>query len=126
MLSLDEADAEGRYLEEPMDEATPETIFERRWAEAVLEKVFNRLRAEFDGADPAGRFAIVKPFLLGGGDGAYAEAAARLGISETGARSVVHRLRRRFRDLMRAEIAQTVGSAEEVDEEIRHLLAALG
>lgn len=126
VLSLDEADAEGRYLEEPMDEATPETIFERRWAEAVLEKVFNRLRAEFDGADPAGRFAIVKPFLLGGGDGAYAEAAARLGISETGARSVVHRLRRRFRDLMRAEIAQTVGSAEEVDEEIRHLLAALG
>ena len=125
VLSFEEADAEGRYLGEPLDELTPEKIFERRWAEAVLEKVFNRLRAEFDGAGATGRFEAVKPFLIGGGDGAYVEAAAQLGITESGARSVVHRLRRRFRELMRLEIAETVSRPEEVEEEIRHLLAAL-
>ena len=126
VLSLDELDAEGRYRHEPVDGATPESIYERRWAEAVLESVFARLRREFDDPGRGRRFDDLKPFLLGAEAGAsYAAAAARLGVSETGARSVVHRLRKRFREQVRAEIAHTVSQPEEIDDEIRHLFQAL-
>ena len=125
-LSLDAVDAEGRYRLEPVDGSTPETIFERRWAEAVLEAVLARLRREFDEPGRGRRFDDLKPFLLGKDAGvAYAEVATRLGVSETGARSVVHRLRKRFRELVREEIAQTVSGPEEVDAEILHLFQVL-
>ncbi len=127
LLSLDELDPEGRYRHEPADASTPEKAFERRWAEAMLEAVFSRLRGEFDEPTRGRRFEDVKPYLLGAEAGvSYAEAAARLGISETGARSVVHRLRKRFRELVREEIAQTVSHPDDIDDEIRHLFQALG
>ena len=127
IVSLDEQDAEERYLHEPADELSPEKLFDRRWAETMLGIVFARLRREFEDAGQVDRFDEGKPWLLGDkADCSYADAAARLGIGEPGVRSVVSRLRKRFRELMRAEIAQTVGEPAEVDEEIRALFQALG
>ena len=127
VVSLDEQDAEERYLHEPADELSPEKLFDRRWAETLLEMVFARLRREFEEAGQVARFDECKPWLLGEKeDCSYAEAAARLGLGEPGVRSVVSRLRRRFRELMRAEIAHTVCEPAEVDEEIRALFQALG
>ena len=126
IVSLHEQDIEDRYLHEPVDELTPERLFDRRWAETMLEMVFARLRSEFEASGQADRFDECKPWLLGDKtDCSYADAAARLGIGEPGVRSAVSRLRRRFRELMRAEIAQTVCEPGEVDEEIRALFQAL-
>ena len=126
IASLDEQDAEHRYLHEPADGLTPEKLFDRRWAETVLELVFARLRGEFEAAGQGARFDECKPWLLGEkADCSYAEAAARLGIGEPGVRSIVSRLRRRFRELMRLEIAHTVGDPAEIDGEIRALFQAL-
>ena len=86
------------------------------------------MREEFDRGDAESkqRFEILKPFLLGGEDRAYcAAAAARMGISESGVRTVVHRMRKRFRELIRAQIAQTVSNLAEVDEEIHYLFEVL-
>ena len=126
VVSLDEQDAEDRYLHEPADELSPEKLFDRRWAETMLEMVFVKLRRESEEAGQAARFDECKPWLLGEKeDCSYAEVAARLGIGEPGVRSVVSRLRKRFRELMRAEIAHTVSEPAEVDEEIRALFQAL-
>jgi RNA polymerase sigma-70 factor (ECF subfamily) len=126
LLSLDDRTAEERYRLEPAEPATPESYFDRRWAETVLEAVFNRLRAEFNDGGKAGRFEALKGFLLADERGAsYAGTAAQLGLSEVSVRSAVSRLRQRFRELMRAEIANTVSNPSEVDEEIRHLFTAL-
>ena len=85
------------------------------------------LRREFEDTGRGQRFDDLKSHLLGEGDAAsYEQLAAQLGLTETGVRSVVHRLRKRFRVLMREEIAQTVGSAAEVDAELRHLLQVMG
>jgi RNA polymerase sigma factor (sigma-70 family) len=127
VISLDAEPAEQRYLSEPACDQTPEKIFERRWANAVVEQVAKRLTAEFDAAGQAQRFEILKEFLMGEPrDVSYDEAAKRMGVSVSAMTSAIHRARLRFRDLFRAEIANTVNSPEEVDDEIRHLLAALG
>ena len=126
LFSLDETDAEGRYLIEPADDLTPEKMFDRRWAGAVLDAVFAQLRREFEDAGRGQKFDDLKAHLLGGTEAlSYAELAARMGVSETGARTVVHRLRKRFRALVRAEIAQTVAHPDDVDDEIRHLFQSL-
>ena len=127
-LSLEEERAEERYRLEPADASTPERACDRRWAENVLEMVFNRLRKEFESDEGnTSRFDTLKGFLVAdGGVKSYEEVAARLGISEGSARSAVSRLRQRFRELMRNEIANTVSRPEEIDEEIRYLFEALG
>ena len=126
IVSLDERDAEDRYLHEPMDHLSPEKCFDRRWAETVLERVLARLRGEYEKAGHGERFERCKPWLVGGeAEGSYAEVAAQLGLEETGVRTLVHRLRRRFRELTRAEIAETVSGPAEVEEEIRALFHAL-
>jgi DNA-directed RNA polymerase specialized sigma24 family protein len=126
-FSLDALDAETRYRIEPADTAEPERSYDRRWAQAVLASVLRQLRREFDDNGRGQRFDDLKGHLPGGSDAlAYHELARRMGVSETGARSVVHRLRKRFAALMRAEIAQTVTSAGEVEDEIRHLFQSLG
>jgi len=125
-FSLDEKDAEERYVVEPADELTPEKIFERRWAEALLEQVLARLRVEFRAAGQEDRYELLKPFLVGDDDpGPGEELAARLGLGVSGAKSAIRRLRQRYGELFREEIAQTVESEEEIDAEIRHLFAAL-
>lgn len=126
IFSLDEQLAEGRYQLDPMDELTPDKIFERRWAEIILARALERLRQECDGGEKTRRFDEVKNFLLGEkGTDSLAGAAARLNMSLAGVKGLVHRLRRRFRELIRNEIAQTVTRPEDIEEEIRYLFAAL-
>ena len=127
VLSLDALSAESRYRLEPAHELTPEKLFERRWAITVLDEVLVRLQAEFlalHGEQTA--FDRLKQFLTAGREPAgYAEVAVTLGMTEGALKVAVHRLRRRYRELLRDEIAQTVASPEEIDEEIHYLLSCL-
>jgi RNA polymerase sigma-70 factor (ECF subfamily) len=128
VLSLDDPDLEARYQLEPAHVANPETLYERRWAETLLARVIERLRAECDGdgADRARRFEVLKVYLVDDkGTLPLAEAAERLGLSLVATKGVVHRLRQRYREIFREEIAQTVSRPEDVDDEIRHLFRAL-
>ncbi len=125
-FSLDALDAENRYRLEPADESSPERYYDRRWAEAVLATVLAQLRREFEDTGRGQRFDDLKGHLLGDSEAVpYEELAARMGIGLTGVRSVVHRLRKRFAALVRSEIAQTVTSRAEVEDEIRHLFQSL-
>ena len=127
LLSLDERDAEGRYLHEPVDDLTPERAFERRWAEALLQQVLARLRAEFVAARQAERYDLLKGCLTHDWDSPPdPELAGRLGLGVSGLKSAIHRMRQRYGEIFREEIADTVAGPEEVDAEIRHLFAVLG
>jgi RNA polymerase sigma factor (sigma-70 family) len=126
LLSLNDALAEERFRHEPAEEHNAETIFEKRWVLTLLETVRARLQAEYTIEGWGERFALIEPFLPGESSKlTYAEAAARLGLSEATVRSLVHRLKLRFRDCLRDEIAHTVASPAEIDDEIRHLMAVL-
>jgi RNA polymerase sigma-70 factor (ECF subfamily) len=125
LFSLDEQDAEQRFVAEPLDDATPERLFLRRWVDTVLDQVMDRLREELTANGYAGRFEILRDFLVRDSGVSYEEVAEQLGLSLNAAGSVIHRLRSRFRQLFRHEIAQTVASPDEVDDEIRCLLGAL-
>jgi RNA polymerase sigma-70 factor (ECF subfamily) len=124
-VSLDEDMVEERYQLASAD-GTPEMAFDRQWAETTLNTVLAQLRAEFARDGSAQRFEAMKGFLvMGQGTTSYAEIAAQLGLSEVSVRVAVSRMRQRFRDLMREEIANGVCRPEEVDEEIRYLFEAL-
>lgn len=126
IVSLDEQDAEKRYELEPVEKVTPETLFERRWALTVLERVLARLREEFVAREKAELFEHLKGFLLGDQpSGSYGEVAALTGLKEGTLKVAVHRLRRRYGDLLRAEIAETVHDPAEVESEVRHLISVL-
>jgi RNA polymerase sigma factor (sigma-70 family) len=125
-ISLDVEDAETRYRLEPMHELTPEKLFEKSWSLTVLHNAMARLKAEF--AEPGRQelFESLKPHLPAGrGPASYQDVAARLGMTEGAVKMAVHRLRARYRQLVRDEIAQTVSTPAQVDEEIRDLFAAL-
>ena len=125
-FSLDALDAEDRYRLDPADSAEPDHSYDRHWAETLLETVLGQLRREFDDIGRGQRFDDLKSHLLGAPDApGYTELAQRMGITETGVRSVVHRMRKRFAVLIRSEIAQTVTCAEDVEDEIRHLFHSL-
>jgi RNA polymerase sigma-70 factor (ECF subfamily) len=128
VLSLDALDAESRYAAEPMDEMTPERVFDRRWALTVLEQVLRRLRDDYAARGQGNIFAALEHVLAGGRGPTYADIAAPLAMTEAAVKVAAHRLRRRYRELLRAEIAQTVSEPREpglVDEELRQLLASL-
>ncbi len=123
-LQLDTA--ETRYGVEPVDTRTPEQVFEYRWALALLDEVVGQLEAEFRARDQADLFATLKPCLVGErASQPYTELAARLGVAEGTVKVSVHRLRQRYRELLRAEIANTVASPGEVDAEMHHLFHVL-
>jgi RNA polymerase sigma-70 factor (ECF subfamily) len=127
LLALAFDTAETRLSREPADEVTPEQSFERRWVMALLEEVLKRLRTEFEQEGNAELFAALNPCLVGERTAQpYAELATKLALSESAVKSAVHRLRRRYRKLLRDEIAQTVAEPGEVDVELRHLFAVLG
>lgn len=112
---------------DPEHDQNPERLYEKRWAEAVLAKVLEHLRAEFGGAN-AKRFEALKTFLTDlKGTSSYSDAGRDLGLTEQAVKSAVHRLRQRWRELMRIEIAQTLNCAtsQEVDDEIRYLISVL-
>jgi len=118
--------AETRYGHEPVARGTPEQEYERRWALTLLDTVLQRLRAEYEHAGKGQLFADLNFCLVGGRESQpYAELACRLGMSEGAVKVAVHRLRKRYRLLLRAEIAQTLAGTEEVDDELRHLFAVL-
>lgn len=125
-LSLDREDAEGRLRYEPIDDLTPERIFERQWALAVIERALANLRERYESAGKAEHFDVMKVFLSGEKRPMpHSEVAERLGLSELAVKVAVHRLRKRFRDSLHDEIAQTVSGESEVDDELRALYAAL-
>jgi RNA polymerase sigma-70 factor (ECF subfamily) len=125
-LSLDDEAAENRYRLEPADELTPERVFERRWALTLLDQTMRRLREESVGAGKAELFEELKGILAGEkSELTYAAIAARLGVNLGVVKVSVHRLRKRYAELLREEIAQTVTRPEEVDEEIRCLFNAV-
>lgn len=125
-IPIDRLAAEGRYGREPADRLTAERLFERQWAMTLLDGVLGRLEAEMDGAGKARLFAALRPALLGDGERApYARVAAELGVSEEAARAAAGRLRRRYRELLRAEVARTLDDPSGVDAEIRALFSTL-
>lgn len=126
VLSLNIDTAERRYHAEPVDELSADRIFERRWALTLIEQTIARLHKEYEVAGKGRDFDALKTFLTAdSGDVPYTELAAKLGQNEGALRVAVHRLRKRFRELFRLEIAQTVSSPAEIEGELRHLLAAL-
>ncbi len=127
-VSLDEQlPDEDRPRIEPADDRNAEWIYEQTWALTLLKNVRARLAAEYAGEGKGERFALLEQFLPGEEcDLTYAQAAARLGVAEGTIKSDMHRLKRRYRDLLREEIAHTVATPAEVDDEVRHLMAVLG
>src|SRR6516225_8249754 len=126
LLPLDFEAGERRYSLEPAHAVTAERIYEQGWALTLLDRVFVRLRAEFDQAGKQKEFNCLKVYLTGeAGTPSYQQLAAELAMTEGAVKVAVHRLRRRYRDLVREEIAQTVAGPEDVDEELQHLFAAL-
>ena len=124
-LAFDEA--EGRYRIEPEESTTPETLYERRWALTVIDRVLSDLRREWAASGREAEFDELKSCLLGlNPPGGYAALSARLGHTEGAVKTAVHRLRRRFQLELRKHIAETVSDPGDVDDEIRFLVRALG
>jgi RNA polymerase sigma-70 factor (ECF subfamily) len=124
--SWDAIEAEERYRHEPVDNITPERLFERRWAFTIVEQVLARLRQEYQTGSKLQVLEELRSMLIGRSDPGFIEAAAaRLGMNEGAVKVALHRLRRRFGDHLRAEIAKTVASPDQVDEESRYLFSAI-
>ncbi|MFN0130658.1 MAG: RNA polymerase sigma factor [Verrucomicrobiales bacterium] len=124
LLELDAGTAEDRYRLEPVERMTPETIFDRCWALAVLEAALATLESEFVSKGKAEVFREIQPFLCGDVP-VYKDLAACLAISEGAARVTVHRMRGRYGELVRREVADTLGPEEDLETEMRHLFAVL-
>lgn len=124
VFSIDAGDAERRYVQEPAHHLSPEALFARRWALTLLDQTLAELRDEFERAGQLERFETLQT-AIGGKNVPYAELAARLGLSEGAVQVAVHRLRSRYREVLRARIAETVGDPAQIDDEIRELFAAL-
>lgn len=124
-LDWDALEPEARGRLEPAGPGGDETAFDREWAEALVQGVLARLRIEVEGDSGPERFTELKPFLVTEAPASYAEAGVRLGLSEGAVKSAIFRLRRRYAELLRAAVADTVGADADVDDEIRHLFASL-
>ena len=125
-LSIDVGEAEGHYLRELSHDATPEALFDRRWASTLLANVFDDLRAESETAGKSALFDALKANLFGEPDAArLAAIAERLGTTGNAVGTAAHRLRRRYREVLRQRIAATVADPSEIDDEIRDLFAAV-
>jgi DNA-directed RNA polymerase specialized sigma24 family protein len=125
-LSLDFDDGESRYAFEPAHEATPERLYQQQWALALLRQVMDRLENEFAEPEKRKQFERLKGFLTGDAKfGGYGPAADDLYMTSDAVRQAVHRMRKRYRELLRSEVAQTVANPADVEEEIRGLFECL-
>jgi RNA polymerase sigma-70 factor (ECF subfamily) len=110
-----------------VDNKTPEKLFQKKWAQTILEGAVSRLREEYTAAGKEDAYAVLQAFEPGEQKSlSYFEAASRLNVNETAFKSMVHRLRKRHRELVREVIAETVSSASEIDEELRYLIRIVG
>jgi RNA polymerase sigma-70 factor (ECF subfamily) len=126
ILALDALDAEARYAIEPVDDVTPERLFEQRWAWAVLDEVLRRLREHYAAKGQGALFEALKGALMQRpAAGQYDEVASKLGMTQGAVVVAAHRLRGRYRKLLRDEIAQTVAEPGLVDAEVTYLLGCL-
>lgn len=126
LLSLDAAFAEEQYRVEPADDLTPDKIYDRRWAMMLLERAVARLRQEYADAGKSDLFEGLRQFQSGEqAESTYAETAVRVGLSVSAIKTAIHRMRNRHRELLRDEVAQTVSTIGDVDDEIRHLIGVL-
>jgi RNA polymerase sigma-70 factor (ECF subfamily) len=125
VVSLEFSSGEERYQREPAHDETPERIFERRWALSLLDRVLEKLRSEFVKHGRPEYFERLKVFLLGKSDAPYAELAREMNTSEGALKVAIHRLRKRYREIFRQEIADTVADPAEVESELRYLAAVL-
>lgn len=126
-LSIDVAVAEGRYERALAHSETPERLYDRQWSLTLLDGVFEVLRADYAAAGKAELFDRLKEFLTSGEDaGTHVEAARELDTTAGAVKVAIHRLRRRYREELRRRVADTVGPDQDVDDEIRYLLATLG
>ena len=122
ILSLDFEDAEGRFKIEPVDSLTPETIYERQWLLTVLRIVGERLRESYVEVGKKRLYEELSKFLRPDSEeGSYSEAANRLNMKENAIKVAVHRMRRRYGDLVREEVSHTLSDPNQIEEEIRHL-----
>lgn len=124
IIEWDALDPEARYAMEPAEQTDADALYDRRWAMELLERALTRLRIEFTSKGDAETFDALKGTLTGS-EPSREELAAKLGMSEGALKVAVHRLRQRYREVLRAEIAETVDSAAAVDDEMRHLVAVL-
>ena len=126
VIPLDADIAESRYAAEPVQALTLDQVYEKRWAVTLLEAVLARLRESYEADGRLPVFETLKGFIWGDQSTlSYAEVASQLGLTEGAVKVAVHRLRGRYRELLRAEIAKTVATPGEVDEELQHLIAVL-
>jgi RNA polymerase sigma-70 factor (ECF subfamily) len=126
LLWFDAQAAEARYHREPVDERSPDKLFERRWALTLLDQVLARLEQELHDAGKADLFERLRLFLVGEqGETTYAQAAAELGMTGEAFKKAAQRLRHRYHELFRQEIARTVADPAEVEDEMRHLCAVI-
>jgi RNA polymerase sigma-70 factor (ECF subfamily) len=125
LLSIEVDDGERQYQREPVEHETPEHVYERRWAMTVLAAALNRVATRYQQGDKPKLFARLKPFLTGEEPESYAALSAELGMTDGALRVAVHRLRKQFVACLRDAIAETVTAPEDVEEELRHLLAVV-
>lgn len=126
VISLDAQEAEQRYRLEPPDTETPEKLFDRRWALTLIDVAIGRLRQEFADARKASLFEHLCRFIVQGVDNrSYAEVAQQVGMNEEAVKKAIQRLRRRYREAIREQIALTVTTPREIEEELRHLVSVL-
>jgi RNA polymerase sigma factor (sigma-70 family) len=124
-LPFEVSRGEELYALEPFHEETPERIYERQWARTLLNRTIEKLRSEFVPHGRLEHFNKLKPCLQGDSDTPYAELAREMETTEPALKVAIHRLRRRYRDLIRAEIADIVADPADIDSELRHLIQAL-
>jgi RNA polymerase sigma-70 factor (ECF subfamily) len=123
---IEARDAECRYLQDALSDLSPERNFERQWAIAVLERALARLGAEHDSAGNTRQFAMLRKFLTNDADDkVYARVAEELNVSAGSIAGTIQRMRQRYRELVRAEIADTVAGTGDIDDETRWLVSAL-
>ena len=126
LISLDFDSAETHYRLEPATNTSPETLYDRKWAVAILDRTLNRLQAEYNDHGKGDLFETLKDCLAGKSDSApYRELGQKLKMSEGAIKVAVHRLRTRYRELLREEISQTLDNPAEVENELRHLFQTL-
>lgn len=126
LLSLDFGQAESRCRLEPADSASPDRLYVKRWALTLLDRAFSRLSSDYAGSGRERLFDVLKDYIWGpNATASYAAIALELGMTEGAVKVNVHRIRRRFQELLRAEVAQTVAARGEIDEEPQDLIAAL-